>query len=123
MTKMLSLELAKYKIRVNVICPGSIKTEIEEHTERKDVEKEKIPVEFPEGNIPLTGDEPPEAIEVAKLVIIHCFRCGKSYYGYGSLDRRRTIFTKRINLSLVLLLFSASLYLKFNETFTSKKCS
>jgi NAD(P)-dependent dehydrogenase (short-subunit alcohol dehydrogenase family) len=69
MAKMLSLELAKYKIRVNVICPGSIKTEIEEHTERKDVEKEKIPVEFPEGNIPLTGDEPPEAIEVAKLVL------------------------------------------------------
>src|SRR5690606_32619471 len=30
MAKMLSLELAKYKIRVNAVCPGAIKTEIEE---------------------------------------------------------------------------------------------
>lgn len=69
MAKMLSLELAKYKIRVNVICPGAIISEIEENTERKDIEKEKIKVEFPEGKIPLTGDEPPEAVEVAKLVL------------------------------------------------------
>jgi NAD(P)-dependent dehydrogenase (short-subunit alcohol dehydrogenase family) len=69
MTKMLALELAKYKIRINAVCPGAIKTEIEDNTKRKDVEKEKIKVEFPEGKIPLTGNEPPEAIEVAKLVL------------------------------------------------------
>jgi NAD(P)-dependent dehydrogenase (short-subunit alcohol dehydrogenase family) len=67
--KMLSLELAKYNIRVNVICPGAIKSEIEENTERKDIEKEKIKVDFPEGKIPLTGDNPPEAVVVAKLVL------------------------------------------------------
>lgn len=69
MAKMLSLELAKHKIRINAICPGAIKSEIEDNTERKDIEKEKIKVEFPEGKIPLTGNEPPEAIEVAKLVL------------------------------------------------------
>jgi NAD(P)-dependent dehydrogenase (short-subunit alcohol dehydrogenase family) len=69
MAKMLSLELAKYKIRVNVICPGAIKSEIEENTKRKNIEKEKIEVKFPEGKIPLTGEEPPEPVEVAKLVL------------------------------------------------------
>ena len=52
LAKMLALELATHKIRVNVICPGAIKTEIDENTERRDLEKVKVPVEFPEGSCP-----------------------------------------------------------------------
>lgn len=53
LTQMLALELAKHRIRVNVICPGGVETDIEESTERRHLEKAKEPVEFPEGPIPL----------------------------------------------------------------------
>jgi NAD(P)-dependent dehydrogenase (short-subunit alcohol dehydrogenase family) len=69
MTKMLALELGKHRIRVNVICPGQIETEIKDNTEQRDVEKEKVPVEFPEGKIPLTHGEPGTSDEVADLVL------------------------------------------------------
>jgi NAD(P)-dependent dehydrogenase (short-subunit alcohol dehydrogenase family) len=67
-TKMIALELAKYRIRVNVICPGAIESDIEENTERKDLERTQEPVEFPEGKIPLTDGKPGKAEEVAELV-------------------------------------------------------
>lgn len=67
-TKMVALELAKYKVRVNVICPGAIETNIQESTETRDVEEEKEPVEYPEGTIPLTRGEPGKASQVAELV-------------------------------------------------------
>ena len=68
-TKMSALELAQSKVRVNVICPGAIESEISENTEKKDVGKVKIPVEFPEGNIPLSGGKPGKAEDVAQLVL------------------------------------------------------
>lgn len=67
--KMAALELARYKIRVNVICPGAIETNIGENTERtKQVDKISIPVVYPEGNQPLEhGPGQPE--QVADLVL------------------------------------------------------
>ncbi|HEX8230182.1 MAG TPA: SDR family NAD(P)-dependent oxidoreductase [Chloroflexia bacterium] len=67
-TKMVALELAKHKVRVNVICPGAIETNIEESTEVRAVEEEKEPAEYPEGTIPLTRGEPGKASQVAELV-------------------------------------------------------
>lgn len=67
-TKMMAVALARYKIRVNVICPGSIDTNIDESTERINLEAIEIPVEYPEGNIPLTGKKPASPFQVAHLV-------------------------------------------------------
>jgi len=69
LTQMLALELARHRIRVNVICPGAIETEIEESTERRNLEKAKEPVEFPEGDLPLTDGKPGKAEQVARLVL------------------------------------------------------
>lgn len=66
--KMIALELAEHKIRVNVICPGAIEAEIEESTERKDLEKVKEPVEYPQGAIPLSDGAPGKPDQVAELV-------------------------------------------------------
>lgn len=68
LAKMLALELAKHRIRVNVICPGAITTNIDENTEKQAVEEAREPVEYPEGTIPLTDGEPGTAEEVAQLV-------------------------------------------------------
>ena len=67
LAKMLAVELGPDKIRVNVICPGAIETEISDNTnaENEDV---KIPVEFPEGHIPLTGDTSGSASQVGDLI-------------------------------------------------------
>jgi NAD(P)-dependent dehydrogenase (short-subunit alcohol dehydrogenase family) len=68
-TKMVALELAKYKVRVNVICPGAITTDIQENTEQRNTEKEKEPVEYPEGKVPLTDGSPGTSEQVAELVL------------------------------------------------------
>ncbi|MFC4403026.1 SDR family oxidoreductase [Gracilibacillus xinjiangensis] len=66
--KMAALELAKYKIRVNIICPGAIETNIGKNTDKTpELEKINIPVQYPEGDKPLEeGPGKPE--QVAKLV-------------------------------------------------------
>jgi NAD(P)-dependent dehydrogenase (short-subunit alcohol dehydrogenase family) len=68
-TKMVALELAKHKIRVNVICPGAIETSINENTDARHLERAREPVEFPKGQIPLTRGEPGTAEQVAELVL------------------------------------------------------
>lgn len=67
--QMLALELAKYRIRVNVICPGAIESEISDNTEKRDTDEAKVPAKFPQGTVPLTKGEPGRAEDVADLVV------------------------------------------------------
>ena len=67
--KMVALELAKHRIRVNVICPGAIETDISENTEQRNLEQIREPVDFPEGKIPLTDGKSGTSEQVAQLVL------------------------------------------------------
>jgi NAD(P)-dependent dehydrogenase (short-subunit alcohol dehydrogenase family) len=69
MAQMLAVELAKHRIRVNVVCPGKIDTEISDNTEKRDTQEAAVPAEYPAGSIPLTGKEPGTSEEVAELVL------------------------------------------------------
>jgi NAD(P)-dependent dehydrogenase (short-subunit alcohol dehydrogenase family) len=68
LVKMLAPELGPHGIRINVICPGAIETSIEDNTEHRDLENAGLPVEFPEGQIPL-GRKPGSSDQVAQLVL------------------------------------------------------
>ncbi len=66
--KMTALELARDHIRVNVICPGAITTNIGESTVRRHLEQLRVPIEFPKGFHPLEG-APGQAEQVAQLIL------------------------------------------------------
>jgi NAD(P)-dependent dehydrogenase (short-subunit alcohol dehydrogenase family) len=58
LAKMTALELAQYRIRVNVICPGAIDSEIDDNTETRKTKAARVPAQFPDGTIPLTKGKP-----------------------------------------------------------------
>lgn len=68
-TKMTALEFAPHKVRVNCICPGAIATEIFDNTIRRNLDKVRYPVEYPQGRIPLTHGQPGSAEQVAQLIL------------------------------------------------------
>lgn len=68
-TKMTAIELANYGIRINVICPGAIETEISENTQHQNLEKIEYPQEHPQGEVPLTKGKPGSAEQVAQLIL------------------------------------------------------
>lgn len=68
MAQQLALELGKHRIRVNAVCPGAIRTGISDNTSLRGEEESAVPVEWPEGEIPLTGGEPGEPDQVAAVI-------------------------------------------------------
>ncbi|MEN3941041.1 SDR family NAD(P)-dependent oxidoreductase [Prosthecobacter sp. SYSU 5D2] len=68
MVKMLALEWARQQVRINVICPGAIQTEIHDKTVTRGLEEIRVPVEYPEGEVPLSPDDSGTAGQVAQLV-------------------------------------------------------
>ena len=64
-----ALELAKDRIRVNVVCPGMIASNVEGSKEQRHVERAEEPHEFPAGKVPLTDGRPGRAEDVAELVL------------------------------------------------------
>ena len=69
LAKMTALELAPHKVRVNVICPGAIESPIHDKTVRRHVEEIRVPAEYPEGEMPLTGGKMGSPEQVARLVL------------------------------------------------------
>lgn len=68
MAQQLALELGKHRIRVNVVCPGAVDTNIVTGSEIRNRAETEVPVIWPQGSIPLTDGRPGQAIDVAKVI-------------------------------------------------------
>ena len=79
---MAAVELGKHGIRVNVVYPGAVETEIGDNTQTRNTEAAEVPAEYPAGGIPLTGQRPGRAEEVAELVLF--LSSGRSRHISGS---------------------------------------
>jgi NAD(P)-dependent dehydrogenase (short-subunit alcohol dehydrogenase family) len=69
LAKMLALELAHWRIRANVICPGRVATHIEESTIKQDLDTLEPMAVYPHGSIPLTDGRAGRPLDVAQLVL------------------------------------------------------
>jgi NAD(P)-dependent dehydrogenase (short-subunit alcohol dehydrogenase family) len=67
--QMTALELAKHRIRVNVICPGKVETEIDENTQARSTGESSEPAEYPGGKIPLTDGKAGTGQDIADAVL------------------------------------------------------
>jgi len=67
--KMLAVELGEFNVRVNVICPGAIKTGIGKSTHSRDTDEIDPGVEYTEGIIPLGDRDQLAAEDVARAAL------------------------------------------------------
>lgn len=68
MVKQLAPELGKKRIRINAVCPGAIESQISDNTEQRGADEAGVKVEFPDGDIPLTGGAKGKAADVADVI-------------------------------------------------------
>jgi NAD(P)-dependent dehydrogenase (short-subunit alcohol dehydrogenase family) len=68
LVQQLALELGSRNIRINAVCPGAIKSDIDDNTETRHTERTAVPVIFPNGDIPLTGGKKGSAEAVADAI-------------------------------------------------------
>jgi NAD(P)-dependent dehydrogenase (short-subunit alcohol dehydrogenase family) len=70
MAKMLAVELGPFAIRVNVICPGFVPSNIHKGTIKKSDDSIKIPVNYPQGATPLKNKSTPEQVGDLALFLV-----------------------------------------------------
>ncbi|MDX0582237.1 SDR family oxidoreductase [Sinorhizobium medicae] len=68
MVQQLALELGKHHIRVNAVCPGEIETNIDDNTKLRHEEETAIPVEWPDGQVPISDGQPGRSEDVAEVI-------------------------------------------------------
>jgi NAD(P)-dependent dehydrogenase (short-subunit alcohol dehydrogenase family) len=78
--KMIALELGRYNIRCNAICPGAIETNIQERTEQRHTEQIGIEVELPKGN-PAVDEGRGDVFEVADTCLFLASDLGRHVSG------------------------------------------
>ncbi|MCC2314800.1 SDR family oxidoreductase [Cellulomonas xiejunii] len=66
--RMAAVELGPRGVRVNTVCPGAIETNILDSTEQRDTEGVGVPAEYPQGQIPLTGERSGASRQVADVI-------------------------------------------------------
>ncbi|WP_262029778.1 SDR family oxidoreductase [Microvirga sp. Mcv34] len=69
LAQQLALELGKHRIRVNAVCPGQIDTAIPDNTFKRNVDEARVPVVWPDGDIPITRGKPGQSEDVADVVV------------------------------------------------------
>jgi len=78
--KMMALELGRHHIRCNAICPGKIKTNIDDRTEKRDTETIGIEVKLPQGN-PALNEGKGDVTEVADVCLFLASDLGRHVSG------------------------------------------
>ena len=68
LSNQLALELGRYRIRVNAVCPGTTKTNMGQNTWHRNTDAARVPVTWPEGDIPLTSGKPAQPAEIADAI-------------------------------------------------------
>lgn len=66
--KMVAVELAQQGIRINVVCPGEVRTNLGEATHPRHLDRIRWPVEYPKGLSVLTGGVGAEPADIAHVI-------------------------------------------------------